>query len=112
MRDQLIPIYAAKLTFAAGRSEAVKASYPDAEFWMQVYPPMNDIQPKAENFRAVCPWAIAGELNDETVSSDRRKNILESLKAGLKTMRQYDLPACRIRFMEYCPTRVISVWVD
>ncbi|MBS1532374.1 MAG: hypothetical protein JSU01_18880 [Bacteroidetes bacterium] len=113
MKDHMIPIGTAFSDFETGRREtAVKASYPDAEFWMQVYPPMSDIQPKAENFRAVCPWAIAGELNDAEISFDRRKNILDSLKTGLRTMRQYDLPARRIRFMEYSRTRIISVWVD
>jgi len=113
MKDHIVPVGATHLQVAAQRSEAaIKASYPEAEFWMQIYPPMSEIQPKAENFRAICPWAIAGELNDEATSFDRRKNILDSLKTGLRTMRQYDLPACRIRFMEYRPTRVISVWVD
>jgi len=113
MRDQIIPVDAAYPVFTTGRGEAVvKASYPDAEFWMQVYPPMSDIQHKAENFRAVCPWAIASELNDEAIPFARRKNILDSLKTGLRTMRQYGLPACRIRFMEHRPSRMISVWVD
>jgi len=113
MRDQLIPIDAAYPVLVAERGEAVvKATYPDAEFWMQVFPPMSDVQPKAENFRAVCPWAIAGELNDGSISFDRRKNILDSLKTGLRTMRQYGLPACRIRFMEHRASRMISVWVD
>jgi hypothetical protein len=113
MKDHIIPVGAAYTDLATERCEtAVKASYPEAEFWMQVYPPMSDIQAKAENFRAVCPWAIAGELNDEVISFDRRKNILDSLKTGLRTMRQYDLPGCRIRFMEHRRNRLISVWVD
>ena len=113
MREQIIPIDTRYPSFVA-RGEAAKtmtASYPDAAFWMQVYQPMSDVKIQ-DGFRSVCPWSMAAELADAATQADRRKNILDSLKTGLKTIRQYDLPAYRIQFMEHRPTREISVWVD
>jgi vancomycin resistance protein YoaR len=112
MKDQIIPIDTRYPSFVA-RGRAVKtmtASYPDAAFWMQVYQPMSDVKTQ-DGFRSVCPWGMAAELTDGATLADRRKNILDSLKTGLKTIRQYDLPAYRIQFMEHRTTREISVWV-
>ena len=113
MRDQIIPIDTRYPSFSASVlvEEAKAASYPDAAFWMQVYQPMSDIKTQ-DGFRSVCPWTMAAELSDVTTPDARRKNILDSLKMGLKTIRQYDLPSYRIQFMEHRATREISVWVD
>lgn len=113
MRDQIIPIGTRYPSFAAHEQVAntITASYPDAAFWMQVYQPMSGVK-IIDGFRSVCPWGMAAELADAATPAGRRKNILDSLKTGLKTIRQYDLPAYRIQFMEHCPTREISVWVD
>jgi len=112
MREQLIEItelYAA-LPELAGGSDA-RTQYPDAAFWMQVYPPLTDYKMPVGQSKAICPWTLAAELAG-TAADARRRNILESLKKGLRTIRQYDLPAYRILFMEHCATREISVWVD
>ena len=113
MKDQIIPIDTRYPSFVpreqAGKTMTI--SYPDAAFWMQVYQPMSDVKTQ-EVYRSVCPWGMAAELTDAATPADRRKNILDSLKTGLKTIRQYDLPAYRIQFMEHRSTREISVWVD
>jgi hypothetical protein len=113
MKDQIIPIGAGGQSLVQRELlvETMAASYPDAEFWMQVYQPMSDIRTQ-DGFRSVCPWSMAAELTDGAIAAGRRKNILDSLKTGLKTIRKYDLPAYRIQFMEHRSTREISVWVD
>lgn len=113
MREQLIEItehYSASPQLA-GRSDE-RVQYPDAAFWMQVYPPLSDHKMPVGQARVICPWTLAAELAGNTARDARRRNILESLKKGLRTIRQYDLPAYRILFMEHCATREISVWVD
>jgi len=114
MKDQIIPIDTRYPSFVP-REQTVRTmtvSYPDAAFWMQVYQPMSTTRDHAEQYRSVCPWGMAAELTDDATPAERRKNILESLKTGLKTIRQYGLPAYRIQFMEHRSTREISVWVD
>ena len=113
MRDQIIPIDTRYPSFVAHEEVAktMTASYPDAAFWMQVYQPMSDVKTQ-DGFKSVCPWGMAAELTDAATPAQRRKNILDSLKTGLKTIRQYDLPAYRIQFMEHRSTREISVWVN
>jgi len=87
-------------------------SYPDGAFWMQVYQPLSDWSNPLPNSRILCPWAMAAELEDELTDSDRRRNLMEALKRGLKTIRQYGLPSARIMFAEDKVSRVITVWVD
>ncbi len=79
---------------------------------MQVYPPLAGSRAPIGNARTLCPWAMAAELDDENTPAQRRANIMDALKSGLKTIRQYDLPACRIVFAEDRSTRQVSVWVD
>jgi hypothetical protein len=64
------------------------------------------------NRRIVCPWTSAAELDDTNTTADRRQNILEVLKRGLKTIRQYDLPPYRILFAKDNVNGEVSVWVD
>ena len=87
-------------------------SYPDGAFWMQVYPPLSEVAAAPADSRILCPWSMAAELEDELTDSDRRRNLMEALKRGLKTIRQYDLPPARIMFAEDNATRQITVWVD
>ena len=90
----------------------VTPSYPDGEFWIQVYPPLSEVPAAPTHSRILCPWSMAAELEDELTDSDRRRHLMEALKRGLKTVRQYGLPAARIMFAEDNVTRVITVWVD
>jgi hypothetical protein len=90
----------------------VTPSYPDGEFWMQVYPPLSDWTAAPTDSRILCPWSMAAELEDEQTDSDRRRSLMEALKRGLKTIRQYGLPAARIMFAEDKVGRAITVWVD
>jgi hypothetical protein len=55
---------------------------------------------------------MAAELRDFSTQPSRRKNILDALKKGLDTMRQYHLPAGRILFAENTTSKEITVWVD
>ena len=88
-------------------------SYPDSAFWMQVYPPLeNEYRSPLPHTRALCPWSLAAELGETTTPTPRRQNIMEALKKGLKTIRQYGVAARRIVFTEDEATRQISVWVD
>jgi hypothetical protein len=114
MRDQIIhiePFNPARLLYRQGEETAKAVSYPDAAFWIQVYPPLSDHK-SIQHAKALCPWSMAAELTDISTTPARRQNILECLKRGLKIMRQYDLPANRIVFMEHYAGREISVWVD
>jgi hypothetical protein len=87
-------------------------SYPDSAFWMQVYPPLSEVPVAPNHSHILCPWSMAAEMEDELTDSDRRRHLMEALKRGLKTIRQYGLPAARIMFAEDNVTRVITVWVD
>ena len=115
MRDQIVEL-SSRLPYYPQHTEhyemAPLASYPDGAFWLKVYPPLGDRKAPVPDGRMICPWNMAAELVDPTTPSTRRQNILEALKKGLKTIRQYQLPACRILFAEDHVTRVISVWVD
>lgn len=91
---------------------AVSASYPYALFWLQVYPPLGDRPAPVSDARMLCPWSMAAELDDTQIPADRRARVMDALKNGLKTIRQYDLPPNRILFAEDHVTRQISVWVD
>jgi len=90
-----------------------QTDYPNQAFWMQVYPPLeNEYRSPLPHTRALCPWSLAAELGEATTPSPRRQNIMETLKKGLKTIRQYGVAARRIVFTEDEATRQISVWVD
>ena len=115
MKDQIIEVNGQCPGFrqaATANSKIIPASYPDAAFWMRVYPPLAEFRISIPHARMLCPWSMAAELNDEHTHADRRANIMNALKSGLKTIRQYDLPACRIIFAEEHSNRNISVWVD
>ncbi|MEO6850770.1 MAG: hypothetical protein ABI166_09065 [Mucilaginibacter sp.] len=86
--------------------------YPGAGFWLGVYPPLDEWKVSPSRSRMICPWSMAAELADNTTPADRRHNIMEALKNGLKTIRQYGLPARRIMFAEDYNTKLISVCVD
>jgi hypothetical protein len=92
--------------------KTIATGYPDALFWLQVYPPLSDRPAPVSHARMLCPWSMAAELDDNNTPADRRAQIMDALKNGLKTIRQYDLPPCRIMFAEEYSTRKISVWVD
>jgi hypothetical protein len=115
MKDQIIEV-SDRFPFYPQLNEptvkVVPPSYPDGAFWMQVYPPLSDYTSAPPDSRILCPWVMAAELEDEDTPSDRRRNLMEALKRGLKTIRQYGLPAARIMFAEDHDTRLISVWVD
>jgi hypothetical protein len=115
MRDQIIEVNGQCPTFrqiSRPNEKTVSASYPEALFWLQVYPPLGDNRTTISNGRALCPWSMAAELDDNNTPAHRRANIMDALKSGLKTIRQYDLPPYRIVFAEDHATGQISVWVD
>jgi hypothetical protein len=115
MKDQIIEVSGQCPTFrqiSRPNAKTVPASYPDALFWMQVYPPLADSRTAVSNARTLCPWSMAAELDDASTPAHRRANIMDALKSGLKTIRQYDLPPYRIMFAEEYGTRKISVWVN
>ena len=115
MRDQIIELSERPLTPAqTGRQtdDALPASYPEAAFWLHVYPPLGDRKAPLLNAQMVCPWTLAAELADDTTPATRRQNVLEALKRGLKTIRQYGLPAYRILFTREFGTGMVNVWVD
>ena len=115
MKEQIIEVsdrfpYFPQLAEPAVRM--VTPSYPDGAFWMQVYPPLSDWTTAPSHSHILCPWSMAAEMEDELTDSDRRRSLMEALKRGLKTIRQYGLPAARIMFAEDNVTRAITVWVD
>ena len=115
MRDQIIEVSGQCPTFRALRNEAEKVvppSYPDGAFWMHVFPPLDDWKSPLAGQRILCPWAMAAELDDKATAADRRARLMNALKSGLRTIRQYNLPACRIVFAEDKVTREIGVWVE
>ncbi len=115
MRDQIIEVSGQCPTFNTlqQRNErAVSSSYPDGAFWMHIFPPLEDWKSPLAGARILCPWAMAAELDDEDTSADRRARLMNALKSGLKTIRQYNLPACRIVFAEDMVSREIGVWVE
>ena len=115
MRDQIIEVnsrYPAFAQVSTAVETIAPASYPDAAFWLRVYEPLTDWKASLPNSRMICPWGIAAELDDAGTPPARKQNILEALKCGLKTMRQYELPSSRVMFVEDNATRLISVWVD
>lgn len=115
MRDQIIEVKGQCPTFqqiSRPNERTVSAGYPQALFWLQVYPPLGDHHAAISNARTLCPWSMAAELDDTNTPASRRANIMDALKSGLKTIRQYDLPPYRILFAEDQLTRRISVWVD
>lgn len=115
MRDQIIEVssrYPAFAQVGTAVETIAPASYPGAAFWLRVYEPLSDWKAPLPNSRMICPWGIAAELDDAGTPPARKQNILEALKCGLKTMRQYELPSSRIMFAEDNTTRSISVWVD
>lgn len=89
-----------------------EAAYAPRSFWMEVYPPLEEPKRVAPNMQTVCPWRLAAELRDFSTQPSRRKSILDALKAGLGTMRQYHLPAGRILFAEDAYSKEITIWVD
>ena len=89
-----------------------EAAYAPRSFWMEVYPPLEDRRTEMSHARLLCPWRMAAELRDFSIRPLRRKSILDALKTGLTTMRQYHLPAGRILFMEDKASSEITVWVD
>ncbi|MFI5160647.1 MAG: hypothetical protein ACHQHN_05185 [Sphingobacteriales bacterium] len=115
MKDQIIEVSDRFPFFPQLAQPTVTAatpSYPDGAFWMQVYQPLSDWRNPLPNSRILCPWAMAAELEDELTNPDRRRNLMEALKRGLRIIRQYGLPAARITFAEDRATRAITVWVD
>lgn len=115
MKEQIIELSGQCPTFkqiSRPNEKTVSGSYPDALFWMQVYPPMGDRKLAIPHAHLICPWAMAAELAGDDTPSERRKHILEALKSGLKTIRQYDLPAYRIMFAQEHSNHQIGVWVD
>lgn len=115
MRDRIIEVNGQCPAFQqiSRPSEiTVNASYPYALFWLQVYPPLGDRPARLPHARMLCPWSMAAELDDKQIPADRRAGVMDALKNGLKTIRQYDLPPNRILFAEDHVTRQISVWVD
>ncbi|HTK21751.1 MAG TPA: hypothetical protein VL442_19675 [Mucilaginibacter sp.] len=115
MKDQIIEVNGQCPTFkqiSRPNERTALTSYPDASFWLQIYPPLGDQSTRVSNARMLCPWSMAVELDDTSTLPDRRAQIMDALKSGLKTIRQYDLPPCRIMFAEEYSTRKISVWVD
>jgi hypothetical protein len=89
-----------------------EAAYEPRSFWMEVYPPLEESKEVAPNMQTVCPWSLAAELRDFSIQPSRRKSILDALKTGLNTVRQYHLPAGRILFAENTASKEISVWID
>lgn len=115
MREQMIEVstHSPALEQANRKMEnSPVTSYPGAAFWLHVFPPLSDYKTPQPNTRMICPWSMAAELADDNTTTLRRQNIMEALKRGLKTIRQYDLPARRILFAEERITGQISVWVD
>jgi hypothetical protein len=55
---------------------------------------------------------MAAELEDDVTLTARGANIMNALNRALKTIRQYNLPPCRIVFAEDKITGEISVWVE
>ena len=115
MKGQIIEIsgqYPLLSQVNRGTETTISVSYPDGAFWLQVYPPLSDGKLPLSHSRFICPWGMAAELEDVCTTTARRQSLLDALKRGLKTIRQYDLPANRIRFAEDCTTHSITVWVD
>jgi hypothetical protein len=115
MRDQIIEVNGQCPSFGALHERVQKpalSSYPDGAFWLKIYPPLSDLRAPLPNSRILCPWSMAAELEDSTTPTARRTNIMNALNRGLKTIRQYNLPACRIMFAEDRVSREISVWVE
>jgi hypothetical protein len=115
MKDQIIEV-SDRFPFFPQLAEptvaAAMPSYPDGDFWVQVYSPLSDWSSPLPNSRILCPWAMASEMEDELTDSDRRRSLMEALKRGLKIIRQYGLPSARITFAEDNATKAITVWVD
>ena len=114
MRDQITDISEQYPLFPLSReTEKKPASYPDPAFWLYIYPAAgehhNIVIPGS---RLLCPWGMAAEYGDDNTPPERRKHLLEALKTGLKTLREYHLPACRILFSEDTSTSQITAWVD
>src|SRR5450631_2891988 len=113
MKDQTMDFAAgATSPQVSGPVAEMTADYPGAGFWLRVYPPLNEWTLLLPHSRMICPWTMAAELEDSDTPAARRQNIMEALKKGLKTIRQYDLPACRILFAEDNSTHLITVWVN
>jgi hypothetical protein len=114
MRDQIIDISEEYPLFSPVREHEIKpASYPDPAFWLYIYPAADEHHNiSIPGSRLLCPWGMAAELNDQDTAPVRKQSILGALKTGLKTIREYQLPACRILFAEDNASRQISVWVD
>lgn len=89
-----------------------EAAYAPRSIWMEVYPPLEEPKRVAPNMQTICPWSMAAELRDFSTQPSRRKSILDALKTGLNTMRQYHLPAGRILFAENIASKEITVWID
>ena len=115
MKDQTLTIndrYPSSSQVSERVEQVAPPQYPEGAFWLHVYPPLGDRKLSMPNRRIVCPWTLAAELDDNDISPERRQNILEALKRGLKTIRQYDLPPYRILFAEDNANGEVSVWVD
>lgn len=110
MKDQMLVTDPFSLPPMYG--DICEANYAQRSFWMELYPPLEDRKAEIPNARLLCPWSMAAELKDFSIRPLRRKSILDAFKTGLSTMRQYNLPAGRILFVEDKASRAISVWVD
>ena len=94
-------------------ASTVKAETMDGLYWINVYPPMeaeNDI-PMVQS-KQLCPWSMAAEFANLSVSQERKQQVLDSLRNGQRAMKQFGLPANRIMFMQDNTTRRITVWID
>ena len=112
MKDQIVEITGQYPSLPGINERVAAVSYPDASFWLQIYPPLSGDETRVWHSRLMCPWGMAAELDDSATPAARRRSLLEALKNGLKTIRQYGLPANRIRFAEDRRTRSIMVCVD
>jgi hypothetical protein len=115
MRHQIIDI-TDQYPFMASATQAKKvesASEKGSLYWIGVYPPLESDNGMAViHSRRLCPWSMAAEFADPAISKERKQHILDSFKNGQRTMKQFDLPACRIMFYENHLTKKITVWVD
>lgn len=116
MKTQVIEItgqYPSRSSLTRLMPEAVPALRIDVSYWMHVYPPLSgEFQPAARNGRPLCPWSMAAETSDPATPKERRHDLLNALKTGQKIIRQFGLPANRIRFIEERPAKKITIWVD
>ncbi len=110
MRDHML--IADPLSMPTEFGDICEAAYAPRSVWMELFPPLEGCKTGTSNARALCPWSMAAELRDFSIKPQRRKAILDAFKAGLQIMKQYQLPAGRILFMEDNASRNITVWVE